>query len=111
MRGTQNSTKLLLRYFLVPAASALAQFRLALHISNMSSLQSLNQGAERTGPQHSLSINVAAGQGLAEILKSNLGPRGSTKMLVGGAGMWASAVAEIVKPAVGAVLSTLFYLL
>jgi len=61
----------------------------------MSSLQSLNEGAERTGPQHSLAINVAAGQGLAEVLKSNLGPRGSTKMLVGGAGTAKQITAEI----------------
>jgi len=34
----------------------------------------------------SLLVNVSAGRGLASVLKSNLGPRGTLKMLVGGAG-------------------------
>ncbi len=72
--------------FIHYCASCFALAQIPKYKITMSSLQSLNEGAERTGPQHSLSINVAAGQGLAEVLKSNLGPRGSTKMLVGGAG-------------------------
>jgi T-complex protein 1 subunit zeta len=31
-------------------------------------------------------VNVAAARGLQNVLKSNLGPRGTLKMLVGGAG-------------------------
>jgi T-complex protein 1 subunit zeta len=31
-------------------------------------------------------VNVAAARGLQAVLKSNLGPRGTLKMLVGGAG-------------------------
>ena len=31
-------------------------------------------------------VNVAAARGLQSVLKSNLGPRGTLKMLVGGAG-------------------------
>jgi T-complex protein 1 subunit zeta len=33
-----------------------------------------------------LMVNVAAARGLQAVLKSNLGPRGTLKMLVGGAG-------------------------
>lgn len=33
-----------------------------------------------------LQVNVAAARGLQGVLKSNLGPRGTLKMLVGGAG-------------------------
>ena len=32
-------------------------------------------------------VNVAAARGLQGVLKSNLGPRGTLKMLVGGAGI------------------------
>lgn len=52
----------------------------------MSSVQTINPNAERTGGAHALEINVAAAQGLQEVLKSNLGPRGTLKMLVDGAG-------------------------
>lgn len=31
-------------------------------------------------------MNVTAARGLAEVVKSNLGPKGTMKMLVGGAG-------------------------
>ena len=34
-----------------------------------------------------LMVNVAAARGLQGVLKSNLGPRGTLKMLVGGAGI------------------------
>ena len=33
-----------------------------------------------------LQVNVAAARGLQSVLKTNLGPRGTLKMLVGGAG-------------------------
>jgi T-complex protein 1 subunit zeta len=52
----------------------------------MSAVQTINPNAERTGSAHALQINVAAAQGLQEVLKSNLGPRGTLKMLVDGAG-------------------------
>jgi T-complex protein 1 subunit zeta len=32
------------------------------------------------------SMNINAGKGLVEVMKSNLGPKGTIKMLVGGAG-------------------------
>ncbi|CAE7875507.1 CCT6B, partial [Symbiodinium sp. KB8] len=52
----------------------------------MSALSSLNPGADHTAQAHALAINVSAGKGLSEVLKSNLGPRGTLKMLVDGAG-------------------------
>ena len=54
----------------------------------MSALSSLNPGADHTAQAHALAINVSAGKGLSEVLKSNLGPRGTLKMLVDGAGTW-----------------------
>ena len=52
----------------------------------MSALSALNPGADHTAQAHALAINVSAGKGLSEVLKSNLGPRGTLKMLVDGAG-------------------------
>jgi len=52
----------------------------------MSAVQSLNAGADVIGQRHALSTNVAAAKALAAIVKTNLGPRGTLKMLVSGAG-------------------------
>lgn len=52
----------------------------------MSGLQTVNPNADHTKSNASLSTNINAGKGLQEILKSNLGPKGTLKMLVGGAG-------------------------
>jgi len=38
------------------------------------------------GKQQALAVNVSAAKGLQAVLKTNLGPRGTLKMLVGGAG-------------------------
>jgi|TARA_B100000927_G_scaffold256967_1_gene224600 T-complex protein 1 subunit zeta len=46
----------------------------------------VNPNAEIVAKSQSLLVNVSAGRGLASVLKSNLGPRGTLKMLVGGAG-------------------------
>jgi T-complex protein 1 subunit zeta len=35
---------------------------------------------------HALSMNITAAGSLSEVMKSNLGPKGTLKMLVGGAG-------------------------
>lgn len=35
---------------------------------------------------HALSMNITAAGSLQEVMKSNLGPKGTLKMLVGGAG-------------------------
>ncbi len=38
------------------------------------------------GKKVALQVNIGAAKGLQAVLKSNLGPRGTIKMLVGGAG-------------------------
>ncbi|KKK16389.1 t-complex protein [Aspergillus rambellii] len=50
----------------------------------MSATQLLNPKAESRGG--SLKVNISAGEGLQDVLKSNLGPSGTLKMLVDGAG-------------------------
>ena len=52
----------------------------------MSAISAINPNAERTRQAQALAINVSAARGLGEVLKSNLGPRGTLKMLVDGAG-------------------------
>lgn len=42
--------------------------------------------AEIVASSQCLMVNVAAARGLQSVLKTNLGPRGTLKMLVGGAG-------------------------
>ena len=52
----------------------------------MSSVSLINPNAESIRRAQALMINVSAAKGLQEVLKTNLGPRGTLKMLVGGAG-------------------------
>lgn len=52
----------------------------------MSSLQFLNERADIIKKAQALAVNANAAKGLQEVLKSNLGPKGTIKMLVGGAG-------------------------
>jgi len=52
----------------------------------MSSLKILNPNAEHTRSLQSLVVNIGAAKGLQNVLKSNLGPRGTIKMLVSGSG-------------------------
>jgi T-complex protein 1 subunit zeta len=52
----------------------------------MSSLQYVNPNAESLKKFSALALNINAAKGLQEIMKSNLGPKGTLKMLVGGAG-------------------------
>lgn len=49
-------------------------------------VRTINPNAEVVRKTHALSINVAAGKGLQDLLRTNLGPKGTLKMLVGGAG-------------------------
>mmetsp|Transcript_57002 Transcript_57002/g.138850 ORF Transcript_57002/g.138850 Transcript_57002/m.138850 type:complete len:586 (-) Transcript_57002:166-1923(-) len=51
-----------------------------------SNLSDMNSGAEIVSRTQARAVNVAAGVGLLSVLKSNLGPRGTLKLLVGGAG-------------------------
>mmetsp|Transcript_16194 Transcript_16194/g.51497 ORF Transcript_16194/g.51497 Transcript_16194/m.51497 type:complete len:536 (-) Transcript_16194:1165-2772(-) len=52
----------------------------------MSSLNLVNPKAEVSQRNTALTINASAASGLQEVLKTNLGPKGTLKMLVGGAG-------------------------
>jgi T-complex protein 1 subunit zeta len=46
----------------------------------------VNPNAEVVASSQCLQVNVAAARGLQNVVKTNLGPRGTLKMLVGGAG-------------------------
>ncbi|KAI3451756.1 hypothetical protein Pfo_008421 [Paulownia fortunei] len=50
------------------------------------SLRVLNRNAEVLNKSHALHMNINAAKGLQDVLKTNLGPKGTIKMLVGGAG-------------------------
>lgn len=50
------------------------------------SLRVLNPQAEVLNKSAALHMNINAAKGLQDVLKSNLGPKGTIKMLVGGAG-------------------------
>ncbi|PGH18654.1 T-complex protein 1, zeta subunit [Polytolypa hystricis UAMH7299] len=52
----------------------------------MSATQLLNPKAESRRRGEALKVNISAGAGLQDVLKSNLGPSGTIKMLVDGAG-------------------------
>ena len=52
----------------------------------MSSVQFVNSKAEVLRKAQALAMNINAGKGLFDVMKSNLGPKGTMKMLVGGAG-------------------------
>jgi len=49
-------------------------------------LQDLSPNAEIVSKASAQAVNIAAATGLLNVLKTNLGPRGTLKMLVGGAG-------------------------
>lgn len=52
----------------------------------MSSVELINPRAESIRRAQALQVNTAGAIGLANVVKSNLGPRGTIKMLVDGAG-------------------------
>ena len=52
----------------------------------MSNVQLLNPKADVVKKVQALAMNINAAMGLSEVMKSNLGPKGTLKMLVGGAG-------------------------
>lgn len=51
----------------------------------MSAIQYLNRGAEVLRKNEAIAFNFGAARDLAEVLKTNLGPKGTLKMLIGGA--------------------------
>ncbi len=50
------------------------------------SVRALNQNADVMGSKAALHMNIHAAAGLQDVMKTNLGPRGTIKMLVSGAG-------------------------
>jgi T-complex protein 1 subunit zeta len=52
----------------------------------MAAISMLNPKAEVARAGQALAVNISAAKGLQEVLKSNLGPRGTMKMLVSGSG-------------------------
>uniref|UniRef100_A0A8C6WPY2 Chaperonin containing TCP1, subunit 6A (zeta 1) n=1 Tax=Neogobius melanostomus TaxID=47308 RepID=A0A8C6WPY2_9GOBI len=52
----------------------------------MSAVKALNPKAEVARAQAALAVNISAARGLQDVLRSNLGPKGTMKMLVSGAG-------------------------
>ncbi|XP_048775150.1 T-complex protein 1 subunit zeta-like [Ostrea edulis] len=52
----------------------------------MSAIKTLNPKAEVARAAQALAVNISAAKGLQDVLKSNLGPKGTLKMLVSGSG-------------------------
>lgn len=52
----------------------------------MSAITALNPKAEVARAAQALQLNISAARGLQEVLKTNLGPKGTMKMLVSGSG-------------------------
>eukprot|EP00096_Caligus_rogercresseyi_P009085 TRINITY_DN301_c0_g2_i1.p1 TRINITY_DN301_c0_g2~~TRINITY_DN301_c0_g2_i1.p1 ORF type:complete len:537 (+),score=198.38 TRINITY_DN301_c0_g2_i1:89-1699(+) len=52
----------------------------------MSAISLLNPKAEVARSREALAVNISAAKGIQDVLKSNLGPRGTMKLLVSGSG-------------------------
>uniref|UniRef100_A0A2K5WL86 Chaperonin containing TCP1 subunit 6B n=1 Tax=Macaca fascicularis TaxID=9541 RepID=A0A2K5WL86_MACFA len=52
----------------------------------MAAIKAVNSKAEVARAQAALSVNISAARGLQDVLRTNLGPKGTMKMLVSGAG-------------------------
>ena len=52
----------------------------------MSAISLLNPKAQVNSAAQALAFNIGAAKGLQEVLRTNLGPKGTMKMLVSGAG-------------------------
>ncbi|XP_070338880.1 T-complex protein 1 subunit zeta-2 isoform X4 [Equus asinus] len=52
----------------------------------MAAIKALNSRAEVARAQAALAVNISAARGLQDVLRTNLGPKGTMKMLVSGAG-------------------------
>jgi len=57
-----------------------------LSTPKMSAVKALNPKAEVARAAQALQLNISAARGLQDVLKSNLGPKGTMKMLVSGSG-------------------------
>merc|ERR1712213_216659 len=59
----------------------------AIHVhEKMSAVKSLNPKAEVARAAQALAVNISAAKGLQDVLRTNLGPKGTIKMLVNGSG-------------------------
>ena len=52
----------------------------------MAAISMLNPKAEVARASQALAVNISGAKGIQDVLKTNLGPKGTMKMLVGGAG-------------------------
>jgi T-complex protein 1 subunit zeta len=52
----------------------------------MSGISMLNPKAEVARAAQALAVNISAAKGIQDVLKTNLGPKGTMKMLVSGSG-------------------------
>ena len=52
----------------------------------MAAISMLNPKAEVARAAQALAVNISAAKGIQDVLKTNLGPKGTMKMLVSGAG-------------------------
>ena len=52
----------------------------------MAAVKTLNPKAEVARAQAALAVNISAARGLQDVLRTNLGPKGTMKMFVSGAG-------------------------
>lgn len=50
------------------------------HVLKMAAVKSLNPKAEVARAAQALQVNISAARGLQDVLKTNLGPRGTMKM-------------------------------
>merc|ERR1711937_424363 len=55
-------------------------------MGRMAAIKNLNPKAEIARNHQALAINISAARGLRDVMKTNLGPKGTMKMLVSGAG-------------------------
>jgi T-complex protein 1 subunit zeta len=59
------------------------------------SLKSINPNAELMNADAALFMNINAAKGLQDVMKTNLGPKGTIKMLVDGAGGACAIISSI----------------
>lgn len=52
----------------------------------MAAVKALNPNADALGANAALYMNINAAKGLYDVMKTNLGPKGTIKMLVSGSG-------------------------
>ena len=68
--------------FLSNSKIMLFRFKLLSYLNklNMAAIKSLNPKAEVARSTQALAINISAARGLQDVLRTNLGPKGTMKM-------------------------------